>query len=114
MSELKKEVRALREALDAFETGIGDGPVSDAALEDFKMTVDTVRTTVLAMMTADDPDDYENFVHNYRLRRGAQVCQSVFSGLVDGTIYPETPGYDQLRSTVQETLARLDRLLVRA
>lgn len=114
MSELKKEVRALREALDAFESGIGDGPVSDSALEDFKVTVDSVRTSVLAMLTADDPDNYDTFVHNYRLRRGAQVCQSVFSGLVDGTIYPETPGFDQLRATVEDTLARLDPLLVRA
>ncbi len=114
MSDLKKEVRALRQALDAFESGMGDAPVSDSALEDFKATVDSIRTSVLAMLTADDPDDYETFLHNYRLRRGAQVCQSVFSGLVDGTINSQTPGCDQLRSTVEETLARLDRLLVRA
>jgi hypothetical protein len=66
------------------------------------------------MLTADDPDNHEQFVYNYRLRRGAQVCQSVFSGLMDGTIYDETPGYERLWSTVQETLARLDRLLVKA
>ncbi len=110
MSELKKEVLALRQALNEFELQLGPESVSAVALEDFKVTVDSVRTSVLAMLTATDPADYRNFIRKYRLRRAAQVCQNVFSGLVDSTVDCHTPGFDRLQSTVDETLARLEEL----
>ena len=108
MLELKREVTALRQALDTFETECIGGAVHPGALEDFKMTVDGIRTSVLAMLTAEDPSEYRNFIRKYRLRRAAVVCQSVFSGLIDGTIDAHTPGFEQLRTTVDETLERLD------
>ena len=110
MSELSQGVRAVREALDRLESELGPDPVSAAKLEDFKATVDTVRTSVLAMVTAENPADYRSFIRKYRLRRAAQVCQSVLSGLVDGTIDILGPGLDRLQSTVAETLPRLEEL----
>ena len=110
MSELTQEVQALRRALDNFEAKCGADSVPPGALEDFKVTVDSVRTSVLAMLTAEDPSEYRSFIRNYRLRRAAVVCQSVFSGLIDGTIDHRTPGFDQLQSTVEETLEQLDAL----
>ena len=110
MSELSQEVRAVREALDRLESELGPDPVSAAKLEDFKATVDSIRTSVLAMVTAENPADYRSFIRKYRLRRAAQVCQNVFSGLVDGTIDVLAPGFDRLQSTVAETLSRLEEL----
>ncbi len=110
MSELSQEVLALRRALDNFEAKCGDDDVPPGALEDFKVTVDSIRTSVLAMLTADDPAEYRNFIRNYRLRRAAVVCQSVFSGLIDGTIDRRTPGFGRLQSTVDETLEQLEAL----
>ena len=109
MSELSKVVRALGPALDAIESQLTRPQVSVAALEDFKVTVDSVRTSVLAILTAADPADYRSFVREFRLRRAAQVCHNVLSGLVDGTITADTPGFDQLRSTVDETLECLEQ-----
>jgi hypothetical protein len=80
------------------------------ALEDFKVTVDSIRTSVLAMLTAENPEEYRSFIHKYRLRRAAVICQSVFSGLIDGTIDRNTPGLEQLQGTVDETLARLEEI----
>ncbi len=110
MSELSQVVRALRPALDDIQSQLIQPQVSAVALEDFKVTVDGVRTSVLAILTAADPADYHIFVREFRLRRAAQVCQNVLSGLVDGTITGETPGFDKLRSTVDETLERLEQL----
>ncbi len=110
MSELSQEVRAVREALDRLESELGPDPLSAAKLEDFKATVDSIRTSVLAMVTAENPADYRSFIRKYRLRRAAQVCQNVFSGLVDGTIDAHAPGFDLLQSAVTETLPRLEEL----
>lgn len=110
MNELSQEVRAVREALDRLESELGPDPVSAAKLEDFKATVDSIRTSVLAMVTAENPADYDSFIRKYRLRRAAQICQNVLSGLVDGTIDVLAPRFDRLQSTVTEILPRLEEL----
>ncbi len=107
MSAIETELLALREGLDQFEARIGSEPVSTAALEDFKVAVDDVRSSVLSMLVADDAKDYRSFIRKYRLRRAAQVCQGVLAGFADGTLDHQTPRLERLRSTVDETLAFL-------
>ncbi len=107
MSDLRSEVHALTRALEGFEEFLTQGPVSADQVEDFKATVDSVRTSVLAMLNTADPSDYRGFVRSYRLRRAAQVCESVLGGLAEGTITRDTPGLAEFESTVEETLARL-------
>ncbi len=107
MNAIKKELLALREGLDQFEAGFGSEPMSTATLEDFKVAVDDIRTSVLSMLVADDSKDYGSFIRKWRLRRAAQVCQGVLSGSADGTLDRQTPGLDRLQSTVDETLAFL-------
>ena len=107
MSAIKTELLALRRGLDQIEAGIGSQPVSTAALEDFKVAVDDVRTSVLSMLVADDSKDYRRFIRRYRLPRAAQVCQGVLSSFADGTLDRQTPGLDRLHSVVDETLAFL-------
>ncbi|MDH3369053.1 MAG: hypothetical protein OEO17_14530 [Gemmatimonadota bacterium] len=110
MKELN-EVRAeLRQALDAIESALAQPRPAVAMLEDFKASLDGVRTTLMAILTAESPADYQAFVRRFRLRRAAQVCQNVLFGVLDGSITPETTGFDRLQSTVGETLKELDRL----
>ena len=109
MIELSDVLLTLRQALNDVESEISRPEVSPAALEDFKVVVDSVRTSVLAILTAADPADYHSFVRKFRLRRGAQACQNVLSGLVDGAISEDTPGFDRFRSTVDETLEHLEQ-----
>ncbi len=112
MSELKSVVSDLTKALDDIESHLTKQP-SPSALEDFKVMLDGVRTTLTAILTAADPADYHAFIRKFRLRRAAQVCQNVLHGLVDGTIKGDTPGFDRLRSTVEETLDRLAKFKAR-
>jgi hypothetical protein len=110
MSQLTELVHELKDALHDIESRPSDARTPSVALEDFKSTIDGARTNVLAILTAADPGDYHGFVRQFRLRRAAQGCQSVLSGLIDGTIDGESPGLAELQATVDEALERLKRL----
>ena len=112
MSELKSVVGDLTHALDDIESHLTKQP-SPSALEDFKVVLDGVRTSLMAILTVTDPADYHAVIRKFRLRQAAQVCQNVLYGLVDGTINDDTPGFDRLRSTVEETLDGLAKLRAR-
>ena len=107
MTELRNVVDQLKSALEDLEKGSTREHMSRVAMEEFKVTVDTVRTSVLAMLTAADATHYDNYLRRFRLRRANQVCQTVLSGVLDKTITPETPALDVLRATVDETLERI-------
>lgn len=105
MNEISSVIFELNGALDDIESKAAQGDMSAAALEEFKVSLDGIRTTVLALLTATDLTDYKDFVRKFHLRRAAQVSQNVLSGIVDGTITIETPGFEQLLETVDQTLA---------
>jgi hypothetical protein len=107
MTQLRESILFLRDALDDLEMELGSKDLSAAGLEDFKSKLDGVRTTVLAVLAADDPSDYQQYVRRLRLRRATQVCQGVLFGLLDGTVSAETDGMAGLRSTLAEMLPKL-------
>ncbi len=107
MKELGEVVDALRQALDTMDSKLKAGELPDATLEDFKSTLDGVRTVLIAIFDTESDNSSRN-VQKLRLRRASQVCQSVLFGILDGTINAATPGFDQLRRTVDETLRGLD------
>ena len=108
MTQLRESILFLRAALRDLETELSHRNLSAAGLEDFKATLDSVRTTVLAVLAADDPADYQRYIRRFRLQRATQVCQSVLFGLLDDTVSAETPGLDRLRSIVTEMLPKLE------
>jgi len=111
MSEISQVVDDLRRGLTEVEAKLTWEDLPGPALEELKAVVDSVRTSLLAYVTAIDPADYQRSLGDLRLRRAAQVCQGVLSGVVDGTIGAFTPGFSRLHSTVDETLEQLDKLL---
>ena len=113
MNELARAVNTLRRALDDLEAKLKGPNLSDAALEDFKVTVDDVRSNVLAVLTAEDSRDHRSNVRKFRLLRGEQICRQVLLGLVGGNIPPDSPEFETLDSTVGEVLDRLQRVEIR-
>ena len=111
MSDISQVVDDLRRGLTEVEAKLTWEDLPDTALEELKAIVDSVRTSLLAFVTAIDPADYERSLRAFRLRRAAQVCQGVLSGIVESTISASTPGFPKLRSTVDEALEQLDQLL---
>jgi len=108
--DLAQVIAGLRQALDDVDKQLTKGDPPADALEDFKSTLDGLRTNVLAFINAGDSADYHGAVHTFRLARTTQTCQNILTGFVDGTISDDTPGFDKFRSTIHEMLERLDTL----
>jgi hypothetical protein len=107
MNQLAQVTAGLRKALDELETQLTGGDPPAAALEDFKSALDGIRTSVIAFVKAANAAKYYETVNSFRLLRATQTCQNVLTGLVDGTITPNTPGFDKLQESLAETLQRL-------
>lgn len=108
MSELTQVTDGLRKALNDLEQQLAKSDPPAAALEDFKSTLDGIRTSVNAFINAKDSVDYHGSIRAFRLLRTTQICQNVLTGIIDGTISPKTPGFDKFMGTVEETLERLE------
>ena len=114
MDEPREIVEELRVALDAIEMKISWQEFPVAALEEFKVTIDSVRTSLLALANAGSAAAYHGALRRFHLRRAAQVCHAVLSGLVDGIISTSTPGFSRLSGEVSETLEEVERLVSRS
>jgi hypothetical protein len=110
MTEIGSVVLRLRRSLDEIEGRLGEAETQSGSLEAFKVTLDDVRTSLLAFAAAQDPAEYAASVRQFRLRRAAQVCQSVLAGVQDGAIGVDTPGFARFTSIVEETLGRVEML----
>ena len=108
MTQLRESILFLQEALDDLESELSDRDLSTGGLEDFKSKLDSVRTTVLAILAAKDSSDYQRYVHRFRLQRATQVCQGVLFALLDGTVSTETSGMVGLQTTVAALLPKLE------
>jgi alanyl-tRNA synthetase len=108
MNEVDRTIGFLDRALEQIESRLDQPDVPLEALEDFKATLDSTRTVVHAIVEASVPGSQEDYLHRSRVRRAAQVCQSVLFGLLDGSITLGTPGLAELRATVAETLEHMD------
>ena len=111
MTELSGALDSLKQVLSDIEAHLVRKDPPPEALEDFKMTLDTVRTSVLAIAIAQNPADQNAEVRKLRLQRAAQICQVVSEGMEKHAIEPSTPGFPKLRSSVQESLERLAQLI---
>ena len=109
MRDLRTTSAKLQEALDKLSALLTKRPPAQEALEEFKMVLDRARTSVLGIATAEGPADYNASVRRLRFRRAAQVCQSVLYSMYDGDVRAEAPGFDRLRSVVDESLELLNR-----
>ena len=98
----------LRDALHDVKSTSTEEGLTDVALDELKFTVDNTRSNILAMLSAEDSSHYSAILRRLRLHRAKDICQNVASGLGDGTIGAETPGIEQLKSTVGQALKRLE------
>jgi len=110
MSELKEVIRELKAGLDRIELSLAWDDLPVAAIEEFKMVLDDVRTSLLALVAAGGPTDYSRTFRRLRMRRATQVCETTVESLVEGTITPTTSGYAELKANAIEALEQVERL----
>ena len=78
---LSQQVTTLREMLVAIERQLARSDTPPEGLEDFKSTVDNVRTSVWAILSAARSRDYPNFSERFRIRRAIETCRAVIAEL---------------------------------
>ena len=110
MRDLRNLIVELRAVLGGIEGKLAAEGEDSRALEEFKSSLDSARTVLLAIIGSTEAGQGEGVVQHFRLRRAAQVCQNVLFGILDGTVGSTTPGFAQMQETVNETLERLEAL----
>jgi len=110
MKDLRSLIVELRAILGGIEGKLTAEGEDSGALEEFKSSLDSARTVLLAIIGTTEAGQGEGVVQHFRLRRAAQVCQNVLFGILDGAIGPDTPGFTHMQATVEETLERLESL----
>jgi len=110
MKDLRDLIVELRTILGGIEGKLAVEDQDSRVLEEFKSSLDSARTVLLAIIGSTEAGQGEGVVQHFRLRRASQVCQNVLFGVLDGTIARGTPGFSKMRTTVDETLERLEAL----
>jgi hypothetical protein len=108
MKDLRNLIVELRTVLGGIEGKLATEDPNSRVLEEFKSSLDSARTVLLAIIGSTEAGQGEGVVQHFRLRRASQVCQNVLFGILDKTIRRGTPGFAQMQETVNETLERLE------
>ncbi len=104
-------------ALEEIERELVAGGLAREGLEHFKMAVDHVRLSVWALLNAgqvdqaSDPSETERVIARYRLNRVEGICQKVLMDIENGVIPSDSHELERFRSTVQDTIEQVDRLV---
>lgn len=98
---LTRRLESIKTDLATIETEVlaADAPVR--LLEEFKLTLDHVRTNIWAVFNPADPKARRRVVAHFRLLRMADMCRQVLADLEDGTITAASPDFEELRAVLQ-------------
>lgn len=98
---LARRLESIKTELATIETEVlaTDAPVR--LLEEFKLTLDHVRTNVWAVFNPAEPEARRRVVAHFRLLRMADMARQVLADLEDGTITAASPDFEQLRAVLQ-------------
>lgn len=115
-----QRLESTRKALDELAGDIQHGQYPVAMLDDFKESVDHVRTIIWTMMkleqergggTSESTFDLEQKLVEYRLRRSQKLLQQIQMDIDISEIEIHTPGIVEFQRTVESLNGRLNRLL---
>lgn len=105
--ELGRRIAELKKSLSMIELELSRGELSGESLEHFKGTVDNVRTSLLAVLTAAHSDNYAAFIGRFRVRRAVQICQNVLADVIDGHIGGEAPELSEAEAAIMRAADRV-------
>jgi hypothetical protein len=108
---LVQQLVALRSLLDEVEVRLTRAPAAPAGLKDLKRSVDTLRTSMWAILSAGHGAFAPVRVERLKLRRAIEGLQAVEASLTAreaGTLHPE---HIELQLIARELADRIDKLL---
>jgi phosphoglycolate phosphatase-like HAD superfamily hydrolase len=108
---LTQQVAGLRDSLKAIEEQLARSDTPPEGLEDFKSTVDSVRISVWAILSAARSRDYPAFSERFRLRRAVEVCRGLADEFGRGVIDERHPEATDLLAASRELATNLEQRL---
>ena len=107
---LAQQLIALRALLGEVEARLARAPVTPAGLEDLKASVDTLRTTIWAIISAGHGKRSDMLVERFKARRAIDTLQSLSSTLAAGGATTSLPDYAELGRVARTLADRIDSL----
>ncbi len=108
---LTPEIEDIEAALARIEATVAEGTTSPQELEDYKAAIDTLRITVLSILTASHTGNYQGFIAKFHVRQAVSVCESILPDVIDGTVSATDAGFDEFHATIKSTLEHVSRLV---
>ena len=93
---VSRRLATLKAELGQIEREVVSSHSSPMLLEDFKLALDHMRSSV------SDPDARRRVVAHFRLVRVATMMREVLKDLQSGTITPLSPGFEEVRSLIDQ------------
>lgn len=94
-------LEALKSELTLIEQEVFIVHASPKELNDFKLALDHLRTSVWAVFNTDDPEARRHVVSHFRLKRVTTMLHEVLQDLHNGTITAFSPGFEALREVIE-------------
>ncbi len=99
---VRKDLEVLRSTLAMIDVDIAAEDLPRDAVEAFGKAVESVRSSVWAVLTDRQHGRYEQFLARMQVRRATEICDGVLSDLVAGTLAQNTVGLAVFQATLSE------------
>lgn len=108
---LALQLVALKSLLAEVEQRLGRAPIAPTGLEDLKSSVDTLRTSIWAIMSAGKGARSESLVERFRVHRAVEMLEGIRADMVSGRMPLIRPEFDRLGEVIEGLQRELKRLL---
>ena len=109
-STLVKQIEDLRRQLTTVDAQLAKSGQNAEGLEDLKGTVDSLRTSVWAVLSASRSSNYPGFITRFRLRRGIDTIKTIIADLDSEAGKILHPEHSELQILMQQVNERIGRL----
>ncbi len=107
---LVKQIEDLRRQLTTVDAQLAKSGSNAEGLEDLKGAVDSLRTSVWAVLSASRSNNYPGFITRFRLRRGIDTIKTIIADLDSEAGKILHPEHSELQILMQQVNERIGRL----
>lgn len=99
---LQQRLAEVRTALELFEVGGPPGEELSEAIRDLSWTVDQLRQSIWAVLTAEFAGDLAGFLGRIRVRRANMLLKGVLADMYAEAVPRNMPGIPEFRDTLKK------------
>lgn len=110
VDEVHLRIRELRRTLDVFDQRFGGSDDLSEGLRDLSLSVDHLRRSIWAVLTAGHEEDLPAYLARVRVERARQSCEDVLADLTVETLTGDTPGINAFHTALTGMLSTAPKL----